>query len=134
MANPLLQIDTLTKSFGNMLLFEDISFGIAQGDRIGLIARNGTGKTTLLNVISGKSGFDGDVSPFDRPNQFSITYLTQDPDFDDAQTILETVLDEQLPQMRAIIAYEKMLSVLTENNLFFHSVSTDRILNPQVLD
>ena len=48
MANPtpLLQIDTLTKSFGDLLLFEDISFGIAQGDRVGLIARHGTGKTT----------------------------------------------------------------------------------------
>lgn len=107
----------LTKSVGEKTVFDDINFIIHPFDRIGLLGINGTGKTTLLNVISGKSGFDGDVSPFDRPNQFSITYLTQDPDFDDAQTILETVLDEQLPQMRAIIAYEKMLSVLTENKM-----------------
>ncbi|WP_442773615.1 ABC-F family ATP-binding cassette domain-containing protein [Lactococcus hircilactis] len=107
----------LTKSVGEKTVFDDINFIIHPLDRIGLLGINGTGKTTLLNVISGKSGFDGDVSPFDRPNQFSITYLTQDPDFDDAQTILETVLDEQLPQMRAIIAYEKMLSVLTENKM-----------------
>ena len=51
-----LQIDNLTKSFGDLVLFENISFGIAEGQRIGLIAKNGTGKTTLLNVISGKEG------------------------------------------------------------------------------
>jgi len=54
MAHPLLQIDTLTKSFGDLLLFRNISFGIAEGDKIGLIARNGSGKTTLLNIIAGK--------------------------------------------------------------------------------
>ena len=47
-----LQIDKLTKSFGDLVLFEDITFGVAQGQKIGLIAKNGTGKTTLLNVIA----------------------------------------------------------------------------------
>ena len=46
-----LQIDKLTKSFGDLVLFEDITFGVAQGQKIGLIAKNGTGKTTLLNII-----------------------------------------------------------------------------------
>lgn len=49
-----LQIDKLTKSFGDLVLFEDITFGIAQGQKVGLIAKNGTGKTTLLNIIAGK--------------------------------------------------------------------------------
>jgi len=49
-----LQIDKLTKSFGDLVLFEDITFGVAQGQKIGLIAKNGTGKTTLLNIIGGK--------------------------------------------------------------------------------
>ena len=49
-----LQIDKLTKSFGDLVLFEDITFGIAQGQKVGLIAKNGTGKTTLLNIIAGR--------------------------------------------------------------------------------
>ena len=53
-----LQIDKLTKSFGDLVLFEDITFGVAQGQKIGLIAKNGTGKTTLLNIIGGKEDYD----------------------------------------------------------------------------
>lgn len=49
-----LQVDGLTKSFGDLILFKDISFGIAEGQRVGLIAKNGAGKTTLLNILSGK--------------------------------------------------------------------------------
>ena len=58
MAVPYLQIDNLTKSFGDLVLFENISFGIAEGQRVGLIAKNGSGKTTLLNIIAGKEGYD----------------------------------------------------------------------------
>jgi ATP-binding cassette subfamily F protein uup len=54
-----LQVDGLTKSFGDLILFKDISFGIAEGQRVGLIAKNGAGKTTLLNILSGKEGYDG---------------------------------------------------------------------------
>ena len=54
MTVPYLQIDNLTKSFGDLVLFENISFGIAEGQRVGLIAKNGSGKTTLLNIIAGK--------------------------------------------------------------------------------
>ena len=56
MAVPYLQVDNLTKSFGDLVLFENISFGIAEGQRVGLIAKNGSGKTTLLNIIAGKEG------------------------------------------------------------------------------
>ena len=58
MANPYLQVDGLTKSFGDLVLFKNISFGVAEGQRIGLIAKNGTGKTTLLSILSGKEGYD----------------------------------------------------------------------------
>lgn len=58
MAVPYLQVDNLTKSFGDLVLFENISFGIAEGQRVGLIAKNGSGKTTLLNIIAGKEGYD----------------------------------------------------------------------------
>ena len=55
---PYLQIDGLTKSFGDLVLFNQISLGVAEGQRIGLIAKNGSGKTTLLNIIAGKEGYD----------------------------------------------------------------------------
>ena len=59
-----LQIDGLTKSFGDLVLFEDITFGIAQGQKVGLIAKNGTGKTTLLNIIAGKEDYDSGAVVF----------------------------------------------------------------------
>ncbi|QDK70955.1 ABC-F family ATP-binding cassette domain-containing protein [Lactococcus protaetiae] len=108
----------LTKSVGDKTVFDKVNFIIHDLDRIGLLGINGTGKTTLLNVISGSSGFDGDVSPFEHPQNYKITYLTQEPDFDDDATILDAVLDDQLPQMRVIKAYEQALndlSVLTES-------------------
>ena len=52
-----LQVDKLSKSFGDLILFEDLTFGICEGQRVGLIAKNGTGKTTLLNIISSKEGY-----------------------------------------------------------------------------
>lgn len=59
-----LQIDGLTKSFGSLVLFENITFGIAQGQKLGLIAKNGAGKTTLLNIIAGKEDYDSGVVVF----------------------------------------------------------------------
>ncbi len=53
-----LQIENLTKSFGDLVLLENASLGVAEGQRIGLIAKNGSGKTTLLNIIAGKEGYD----------------------------------------------------------------------------
>ncbi|GBG96623.1 ABC-F family ATP-binding cassette domain-containing protein [Lactococcus termiticola] len=102
----------LTKSVGDKTVFNNISFMIHDLDRIGLLGINGTGKTTLLNVISGQSGFDGDRSPFDKPSNYKITYLTQEPDFSEEDSILEAVLDDELPQMRAIKAYEAALTDL----------------------
>lgn len=99
----------LSKSVGEKTVFNQINFIIHDLDRIGLLGVNGTGKTTLLNVISGLSGFDGDRTPFDHPQNYKITYLTQEPDFNPKATILDTVLDDSLPQMRAIKNYEAAL-------------------------
>ncbi|MEG1486535.1 ABC-F family ATP-binding cassette domain-containing protein [Lactococcus sp.] len=99
----------LSKSVGEKTVFNSINFIIHDLDRIGLLGVNGTGKTTLLNVISGLSGFDGDKSPFDHPQNYKITYLTQEPDFNPKASILDSVLDDSLPQMRAIKNYEAAL-------------------------
>ena len=70
-------VEKLSKSVGDKTVFKDISFIIHDLDRIGLIGVNGTGKTTLLDVLSGVSGFDGDVSPFSAKSDYKIGYLTQ---------------------------------------------------------
>ena len=71
-----LQVDELTKSFGNRILFEDISFGLAEGQRVGLIAKNGSGKSTLLSILSGKEGYDDGKITFRRmKNQIMIAYF-----------------------------------------------------------
>ncbi|MCS4488279.1 ABC-F family ATP-binding cassette domain-containing protein [Streptococcus sciuri] len=99
----------LTKSVGDKTVFKDISFIIRNLDRIGIIGVNGTGKTTLLDVISGELGYDGDVSPFSCSNDYKITYLTQVPHFDEDKTVLETVLDSSLREMQLIHRYETLL-------------------------
>lgn len=108
-------VDKLTKSVGDKTVFRDISFIIHELDRIGLIGVNGTGKTTLLDVLSGKSGFDGDVSPFSAKTGYKIAYLTQEPDFDEEQTVLDTVLSSDLREMQLIREYELLLTAYDES-------------------
>ena len=72
-----LQIDGLTKSFGELVLFNSITFGIVQGQKIGLIAKNGTGKTTLLNIIAGKEDYNAGSVVF--RNDLRVGYLEQSP-------------------------------------------------------
>ena len=108
-------VDKLTKSVGDKTVFRDISFIIHDLDRIGLIGVNGTGKTTLLDVLSGKSGFDGDVSPFSAKAGYKIAYLTQEPDFDEEQMVLDTVLSSDLREMQLIREYELLLTTYDES-------------------
>ena len=108
-------VDKLTKSVGDKTVFRDISFIIHDLDRIGLIGVNGTGKTTLLDVLSGESGFDGDVSPFSAKTGYKIAYLTQEPDFDEEQTVLDTVLSSDLREMQLIREYELLLTAYDES-------------------
>ena len=109
-------VEKLTKTVGDKTVFKNISFIIHGLDRIGLIGVNGTGKTTLLNVLSGKSGFDGDINPFSAHSDYKIGYLTQDPHFDDDRTVLDTVLSSTLREIQLIREYELLLSNYDENN------------------
>ncbi|WP_019790778.1 ABC-F family ATP-binding cassette domain-containing protein [Streptococcus sobrinus] len=109
-------VEGLTKSVGDKTVFKAISFIIHDLDRIGLIGVNGTGKTTLLDVLADKIGFDGDVSPFLKAKDYKIAYLTQEPDFDDSKTVLDTVLSSDLKEMALIRQYEELMLHYDETN------------------
>ncbi|MDR0835101.1 MAG: ABC-F family ATP-binding cassette domain-containing protein, partial [Tannerella sp.] len=102
-----LQIYNLTKTFGELVLYENISFGVAQGRKIGLIARNGCGKTTLLNMISGKEGYDEGQIVF--RNGLRTGYLEQSPHFPDGLTVLQACFHSQNDTVQLIADYEDAL-------------------------
>lgn len=107
MANPFLQVDGLTKSFGDLVLFQDISFGIAEGQRIGLIAKNGSGKTTLLNVLAGKEGYDAGSIVY--RNDLKVGYLEQIPVYPEGITVLEACFWHGNETVNLIREYEKCM-------------------------
>ena len=109
-------VEKLTKSVGDKTVFKEISFIIHDLDRIGIIGVNGTGKTPLLDVVSERIGFDGDVSPFTKANGYKIAYLTQEPEFDDGKTVLDTVLSSDLREMALIREYETLVADYFEDN------------------
>lgn len=84
---PYLDVQRLTKSFGAHVLFEGISFSVAEGQKVGLVARNGTGKSTLLSILTGKEGYDDGEIIF--RSGVRIGYLEQTPVFNDADTVLD---------------------------------------------
>ena len=103
-----LQVDKLTKSFGDLVLFEDITFGVAQGQKIGLIAKNGTGKTTLLNIIAGKEGYDSGEVVFRK--DLRVGYLEQAPSYPEDLTVLEACFFSENETVRTIAEYEAAIS------------------------
>ena len=104
MANPILQVENLTKSFGDLVLFSDISFGMAEGQRVGLIAKNGSGKTTLLNILSGKEGYDEGKITYRR--DVRVGYLEQSPVYPAELTVLEACFWQASPVTQLIKEYE----------------------------
>lgn len=104
---PYLQIDNLTKSFGDLILFDSISFGIAEGQKIGLIAKNGTGKTTLLNIITGKEDYDAGEIVFRR--DLRIGYLNQDPKYPEGLTVLQACFYSENEVVSLIANYEEAI-------------------------
>ena len=90
---PYLDVQQLTKSFGSLVLFEDISFSIAEGQKVGLIAKNGTGKSTLLSVLSGKEGYDSGEIIFRR--DLKVGMLEQSPVFNPSESVLDACFNHQ---------------------------------------
>lgn len=108
MGNSYLQVENLTKSFGADVLFSGITFGLDEGDKVGLIAKNGTGKSTLLNIIAGDEGYDSGSVIF--RNGVSVGYLRQMPSFNSSATVIDTCLEGADKQSQAIRHYEHALA------------------------
>lgn len=103
-----LQVENLSKSYGDLTLFEGISFGVGQGQKIALIAKNGTGKTSLLNIIAGIDSQDfGDVI---FRNDIKVAYLQQNPNLENSNTVLNEVFNSNDPVLSVIREYEKVIS------------------------
>ena len=111
---PYLDVQHLTKSFGAHLLFRDISFSIAAGQKIGLVAKNGTGKSTLLSVITGKEGYDaGDII---YRNDLRTSYLEQSPVFDEQESVLDACFNHRGDPEKVLKA-KQILTQLHISNL-----------------
>lgn len=111
---PYLDVQNLTKSFGDLLLFHQISFSVAEGQRVGLIAKNGTGKSTLLSVITGKEGKDEGNIIF--KNDLKIGYLQQKSVFDPTESVLDACFNhEGVPEK--VLKAKQILTQLRINDL-----------------
>ncbi len=93
MANPFVDIQNLTKSFGAQVLFEDISFSVAEGQKIGLVAKNGTGKSTLLSILTGKEGYDSGSIVYRK--DLRVGFLEQMPLFNPDDTVLDACFNHE---------------------------------------
>ncbi len=102
-----LQVEGLSKAFGVDVLFEDLTFGVAEGEKIGLIAKNGTGKSTLLDILAGIASQDSGTVIY--RNNLRVGYLPQLPDLGGAHTVLDACLHGDDPRSGAIHAYEEAL-------------------------
>lgn len=103
-----LQIENLTKSYGDRILFESVTFGVEEGDKIGLIARNGTGKTTMLRIIAGKESADSGTVTF--RNGIKVGMLEQLPEFSPEDTVTESCISPDTPTRQIISRYESAMA------------------------
>ncbi|PVW16440.1 ABC-F family ATP-binding cassette domain-containing protein [Marixanthomonas spongiae] len=102
-----LSVENISKSYGERVLFTDISFGINQGQKIGFVAKNGTGKTSLLNILSGDDAPDTGEVVY-RKN-LKVSFLSQEPNLDPKRTVEEAILASENPILKTIAAYERAL-------------------------
>jgi ATP-binding cassette subfamily F protein uup len=112
--NPFLNVQDLTKSFGAQVLFQDICFCVGEGQRVGLIAKNGTGKSTLMKILIGEEGYDSGRIVFRK--DLKIGYLTQTPKFDSDESVLDACFNHHGNEER-ILRAKQILTQLEINDL-----------------
>ncbi len=122
-----LSVENLTKSFGIRVLFQDLSFGIEKGQKVAFIAKNGTGKSTFLNILAGKEGYDSGNVIFRKDVKVGI--LDQQPYFNEESTISEVLFDSDSDQIKAILAYEKALQNPDDNDKMQQAFEQMDLLN-----
>ena len=120
-----LDVQHLTKSFGARVLFEDISFSIAEGQRVGLVARNGTGKSTLLSIIAGNEGYDEGSIIY--RNGIKVGFLEQIPYLDDNETVLDACFNHNDDEEKIL----KAKQILTQLNITDLSQKTGNLSGGQ---
>ena len=111
---PMLEVRNLTKSFGSLVLFENICFSVAQGQKVGLIAKNGTGKSTLLSIIAGHEGAESGSVVFRR--DVKVGFLEQSPRFDPEETVLDACFNHKGEEEKVLKA-KQVLTQLKINDL-----------------
>lgn len=111
---PMLEVRNLTKSFGSLVLFENICFSVAQGQKVGLIAKNGTGKSTLLSIIAGHEGADSGSVVFRR--DVKVGFLEQSPRFDPEESVLDACFNHKGEEEKVLKA-KQVLTQLKINDL-----------------
>ena len=104
-----LTLENIKKSYGDKVLFTALSMFINEGQKIALIARNGTGKTTLLQVIAGLEGSEGENAKIQFKKDLRIEYLTQEPEFNPEHTVIDAIFDSKNPVLVAVKEYERAL-------------------------
>ena len=121
MAN-FLSIENLTKSYGDRVLFSDITFGVEQGEKIGIVARNGTGKSTLLRLLAGEESADSGTIVY--RNGIRVGYLPQEPSFRDGATVIDAALDNDDPVSAIVVRYSRALASgnVTESEAAVHDM------------
>jgi ATP-binding cassette subfamily F protein uup len=101
-----LTLEHANKSFGEKVLFRDVSLMINKGEKIALIAPNGSGKSSLLRMIAGIDKPEGENASYLLSKQVKLAFLDQDPGFDPESTVLDSVLDADIPAVKAVRRYE----------------------------
>ncbi|MDQ3047739.1 MAG: ATP-binding cassette domain-containing protein, partial [Bacteroidota bacterium] len=117
-----LSVESVTKSYGAKSLFDKISFGLNQGDRMALIAKNGAGKSTLLKILMGKEIPDAGTVTFRK--DIVVTYLDQNPEFDENNTVIEAIYQSNNPMLNAVREYEEALLAFEKD---YNDKTSDRL-------
>lgn len=111
-----LSVENVSRAFADKALFENVSLGINQGQKIGFVAKNGYGKTSLLNIIAGKE--QPDSGSVNKRTDLRMAFLSQEPDLDPNQTIEEVILASDIPTIKIIARYEKAMLNMDDTDAY----------------